>query len=358
MRMRLPLVLALTLFASNVFAKDVYLTIGGSVGNFRTDTRVFNPSSQKDITINAAFLEAGSDSGHPNNNGVAGINIVVPKRAMLVYDDVVSSLFGITGKLGAIRFTSADDFVATQKIYAAEAAGTLGQFVPGLDVGQARAKGVVLQLKANGSRGTRGTFRTNVGFVNPVNATTTVNARLYDKNGAQVGAVKTITMQPFGVISPSALTGLFNAGSADLSDAHMIYDATNPIFAYGSVLDNGTEDPTYIPASEDSGTPIVVPPPPAERAVEVTLRNFQIDMGTDTFKVGERIRMTITNANGNHGFALFSPGGVDVAPVGAVRSTVVVTFTVTEAGPYTYFCTESACGVGHGDMNGVVTAVR
>ena len=134
---------AVSIFATAVFAKDVYLAIGGSVGNFRTDARIFNPSSEKDITIQAYFLPTTGD-----NSAVAPKPLVVGKRKMVILNDIVSSHFGIRDVIGAIRLSSPDDFVATQRIYAVEEKGTLGQFVPGLDVSSARKKGVLIQMQA------------------------------------------------------------------------------------------------------------------------------------------------------------------------------------------------------------------
>ena len=115
MRVRLQLIFAIAIFATGAFAKDVYLAIGGSVGSFRTDTRIFNPSSTKDIQIQAFLLPTGNS----DNTGVQAKTITIPKRAMLENDDVVSSLFGTTG-LGGIRLSSSDDFVATQRVYSSE----------------------------------------------------------------------------------------------------------------------------------------------------------------------------------------------------------------------------------------------
>ena len=116
-------------------------SIAGSVGSFRTDARIFvNPSFTSDITVNASFLPAGNVS----NAAVVPKAITIPKRKMVVYDDVVASLFATTG-LGAIRLVSDGDFVATQRVYAVTADGTLGQFVPGLDVTAAKKKSVLIE---------------------------------------------------------------------------------------------------------------------------------------------------------------------------------------------------------------------
>src|SRR5213592_3050273 len=146
MRFRLFSISALFFFATAVFAKDVYLSIGGSVNNFRTDMRIFNPSSTKDIQVQAYLLPIGG----VDNSGVQPKTITVPKRQQMVFDDVVTSLFQSSG-LAGIRLSSSDDFVATQRIYAGTSAGTLGQFVGGVDAASAKKNGLLIQLKASPS---------------------------------------------------------------------------------------------------------------------------------------------------------------------------------------------------------------
>lgn len=226
-------------------AKDVYLPIAGSVGVFRTDTRIFNPSGTRDAVITATFLPAGQ-----NNSGAQGLQVTVGKRQMLVLDDVVTSLFSATG-LGAIRLSSSDDFVASSRIYAGTSAGTLGQFSPGVDATTAKAKGLIIQLKATGVTQS-GTFRTNMGFVNPNSTATTVTIRTYDANNALVGSPAMQTIQPFSVAFPVTI----DFASGNLRDAWVSYEASQAIMGFASVVDNGTTDPTFIGAVEDTGTPV------------------------------------------------------------------------------------------------------
>src|SRR5882762_9659899 len=174
MRLRLLLISTLFLVSTAASAKENWLAIGGTTagGTFRTDARIFNPSTTKDIQIQAYYLPVGPN----DNSGVQPISITVLKRQQLVYNDVVTSLFHSSG-LGAIRLKSDDDFIATQKIYAVTAGGTLGQYVAGVDATNAKAKGVLIQLQNNGSNGQTGTFRTNVGAANPNPSTATVTWR-------------------------------------------------------------------------------------------------------------------------------------------------------------------------------------
>jgi plastocyanin len=332
------LFLLLSGFATLAFPKDVFLSIGGSVGVFRTDMRIFNPSGTKDIQIQAYLLPVGGG----DNSGVQPKTITVPKRQQVIYDDVVGSLFQSSG-LAAIRLSSADDFVATQRIYAGTSSGTLGQFVGGVDAGSAKKNGVLIQLKSSPSA-----FRTNVGMANPNGVAANTTWYVYDKNNALVGTPKAVTLPPYAVISPQEMRGYLGVPtSADLSDAWVSYTSDQPIVAYASVVDNGTTDPTYIPAAEDTGAP-VQSTTPTTKLLNVVEHNFVITVtGADTLAVGDLVTVRVQVLDSNHGFELLDPNGHDVIPVhGATNpgTTYQETFTVSAQGTYSYFCTNSACG--------------
>lgn len=359
MRQRLPLLVLLFVLATSAVAKDVYLSVGGSVGNFRTDARILNPSFSKDITITARYLPAGNG----DNSGVAPRTITIAKRSMAVYDDVVQSLFNGGAPLGAIRLTSDDDFVATQRIYADESAtpknGTLGQFVPGLDLITAKTKGVLIQLKSSGARGQKGTFRTNWGGVNPNGVVANVKFTLYDKDNLVAGT-NTLTFQPFGVVSPAEISGYFGSPARDLSNAWISFESDQPVFIYASVLDNGSEDPTFIPASDDSGIAPPPPPPPQTKTVNVTTFNWDFNIEPSApLNAGDQVRFVITSAAGTHGFQLFTPDGNSLISVTVSQDQILErTVTLPANGIYTYLCTFSSCGPSagqHDAMNGTFT---
>jgi hypothetical protein len=359
MRLRLFALCAITAFATSAFAKDVYLSIGGSVGVFRTDLRIFNPSSTKDIQIQAFLLAVGN----VDNSSVSPKTITVPKRSMLVFDDVVASLFSGSG-LAGIRLKSDDDFVATQRVYATAADGsTNGQFVPGLDTTTAQKNGVIIQLKATGGKGQARTFRTNVGVVNPNAVAANVTWRLYDKNNAVVGQPMTQTMPPFAVVSPSAMTsfGTNVSSTADFTDAWVSYTSDQPIFAYGSVVDNLNDAGTFIPMQADSGAPVTQPTTPSSKTFNVTEQNFSITIspaiGASDLKLGDSVTFHITVKDSNHGFELFDPDMIALIPPEIFSPGRVVdkTFTVTKNGTYSYFCANPTCGTGHNSMVGEFT---
>lgn len=315
--------------------------------------RIFNPSATKDIQVQAYLLPVGN----VDNSGVQPKTITVPKRSMAVYDDVVSSLFNSTG-LGGIRLRSTDKFIATQRVYSAAADGsTNGQFVAGVDEDTATRTGVVVQMKVNGS------FRTNVGVLNPNPTTANVTWRIYDKNNNLVGTPFNQTMPPLAVIGPSnmAAFGLPNGSTADLSDTWVTFSSDQPLLAYGSVIDNLNSAGTYVAAAGDSGgTAFSPPPPPAPqgKVYNITLQNFSISMSPqinlNDLNVGDVVTFRITVRDSNHGFEMLDPNGIVVLPPQIFNPGDVIekTWTVGKKGTYTYFCVNPVCGVGHDSMSG------
>jgi len=354
MRGRLAVAIVFVVFTTSLFAKDVYLSVTGKANGFFTDARIFNPSFDNDITIQARFLPAGN----ANNSGVQPITLTIPKRSMKVYDDAVQSMFGASSGLGAIRLTSADgvDFVASQRIYkdarASFQQGTLGQFVPGLEASTAKTKGVLLQLKAGPT--TLGTFRTNWGGANPNGVAANVTLKLYDKNNAVV-VTKTKTIQPFGVLGPESIVGFFDNTTADLTDAWISFTSDQPVFLYGSVVDSGSDDPTFIPASDDTGTPPPPPPPPQTKDITIHASNgnFAVTLPAGVLAVGDELRFTMTGEGGPHGIRLFSPSGTSLFTAEPLSGGATVrTITVTEMGTYVYICTRPTCSPEHSAMEG------
>jgi hypothetical protein len=245
--LRAAALLSLLTVATSALAVDRWIPIAGTVGNFRTDTRIVNPSGTKDIEVSAYFLPVNVTN---NNERVASapVKITVAKRSMKVLDDIVASVFNATG-LGAILLTCPDDFLATSRIYAQVGASTLGQFSVAEGPGDALPRGMLIQLKSGGA------FRTNVGAANIANADTTVTWNLYDRNSVKI-ATTTKTLAAYEVIGPTNVTLFFPniPAGADTTDCWVTYSSSNPIFAYGSVIDNTSTDPTFIPLLPDDGS--------------------------------------------------------------------------------------------------------
>lgn len=345
--MRRSLLLITLLFATSAFSKDIYFPIAGStsnVGTFRTDVRLFNPSTTKDITIQAFLLPVGNR----DNSAAAAHSITVPKRQMLILNDVVTALGGTD--LDAIRLSSADDFVATERVYTQDAAsclpGTFGQDIPAVDPSAAKKQGILLMLKTSTA------FRTNIGVVNPNGTTANVTFRLYDKNNALVSTGAAIPVAPMGVIAPTNMTSgfFFSPGSADLSDAWASYTSDQPVITYASIVDNGTNDPTFIAMAEDSGA--VSTPAPTTKAFSVTTRSWAIDITpsptVQTINAGDTVVFTITGQDTIHGLELDDPGGQQMFAISSIApgQTLTRQVVLSKQGTYNYYCIVPSCGTG------------
>ncbi len=347
MRARLLLVVLTVLFTTSTFAKDVYVSVSGKANGFFSDARIFNPSFEKDIVVTARYLPFGN----VDNSGATPVQLTIPKRTMKVYDDAVQSIFGGGPALGAIRLTSDDDFVATQRIYADKRAsaqnGTLGQFVPGLEPSAALKKGVLVQLKSG--QAALGNFRTNWGGMNPNTVVANIAFKLYDKSNTLAGT-NNLTLQPFGVFSPTNITGFFGNPDRDLTDSWISFESDQPVFLYASIVDNGSEDPTFIPAAADSG---VAPTVPQLKTVTITARNFAFELSqSETVRAGDRINLVLSKSEGTHAFILLNPNGGTVLSANLTTTPTTFEVTLPVAGSYTYVCTNSSCGSGHADMTG------
>jgi hypothetical protein len=351
MRARLALVLTFLLFTTSVFAKEAWIAVSGTAnGVFFSDARVFNPND-KTITIQAWYLPRGNS----NNSAETPTSFTVEKRQMRVFDDIVATLLH-RNDVGAIRFVSADDFVVTQRVYLSSTTAcapgganpcTLGQFVQGLDVGSALKRGVILQLKSSSK------FRTNIGAANTTTSVAHVTWRLYDKNNATI-ATKTEDLQPWGAFGPSEFAGYFSApAGSDLTDAWVGFSSDQPIFAYGSVVDNSSGDQTCIQASFDSGT--VSDSQPQQKVVTIVASDFQFDTQTTggALKQNDSVKFRLSETEGSHGFQFVDPDGNPLIVVNALTTTVTErTVVLPKKGTYFYFCTNTLCGTGHTAMTG------
>jgi hypothetical protein len=242
--MRFRLALLFVLAFPVVASADYVLPIAGSVNNFRTDVRIFNPTSS-DSHLTLTFLPGGNQD---NRSAFAqSVQVTLLANHEAAYNDAIATLFGASG-VGGVYIASDTVLLITTRIYAQTAAGTLGQGYQAVSLGGVPTSGVLLQLSAGGA------FRTNIGVMNIQNALAHVTWTLYDKNNVMVSQ-GTTTVEPYGVIGPTSITSgfFFNSGTADLSDARVTFTSDSAIAVYASVIDNATTDPTYFGAMSPSG---------------------------------------------------------------------------------------------------------
>ncbi len=172
--------------------------------------------------------------------------ITLANGQLRAWDDVAVDLFGVTASSsGAVKVSSTQPLVVTARTYNQGAAGTYGQFLPGVEEADALTPGttgVITMLAKNGD------FRTNVGFVNLGTATCQVRVTLRDAAGAAVGSPRTVDVPAGGWKQDNDIFTAAGAGTRDDAYATVeVLTAGCEVWGYGSVVDNSSGDPTTVP---------------------------------------------------------------------------------------------------------------
>lgn len=206
-----------------------------------SDLRVFNSGT----TATPATL-----TFYPQGNPGAAVtrDITVNPGEIKVLDNVVGSLFAQpNGAGGSITITTpqAAPLVATARTYNQTSNGTYGQFIPGVTPAQSAGLGdralQILQLEQS-SR-----IRTNIGLAETIGAPVTL----------EVSAVVPDSIATPVVTIPLAANEFRQISLADFGFTDAVYNArvtvkvvagTGKVTAYGSAIDQITQDPTYVPS--------------------------------------------------------------------------------------------------------------
>ncbi len=180
-----------------------------------------------------------------NNETTQTDGTILPGQ-MLSFDDVVPDLFEITGDAtGSIQLDADGPLVVTARTYNATEDGTFGQFLPGVKSGPVLTMdhiGVISQLVNNDD------FRTNIGYINLSDEVCRVETALYNADGIQAGNVRTRQLDPSQWKQDNNIFDQVGAGTQD--NAYALLEVLTEgcsVWAYASVVDNRTGDPTTVP---------------------------------------------------------------------------------------------------------------
>jgi hypothetical protein len=204
---------------------------------WRSTLAILNPGGRP-VETTARLVVTGSDP--------IEVTGAVPAGELVVWDDVLGELFEVTDPTaGAIQVDGDGPLVVTARTYNLSDDGTLGQFFAGIDPEQAIStgdQGVLSPLASNQQ------FRTNVGYLNLGDRSCRISVTLYDAAGAQIGEQRSRSIDPSGWKQDNDIFALTGAGSHD--DAYAVVEVLTDdctAWAYASVIDNATGDPTTIP---------------------------------------------------------------------------------------------------------------
>lgn len=214
-----------------------------SVTNFRSDVRLFNGGSVP-VSASVRYVEQ-------NTSGTTGptATLQIAPGEVKVLDNVLPSLFSVTGTGGALVVETAanSSLVVTGRTYSKEGDGTYGQFIPGITSAEGTSVSErpleILQVEESPA------YRSNIG--------------VFELTG-QPARVRLTAMVPGSLSTPfvefdlgagefrqygSLLKNSLNLGNAyNARVSVQVVGGSGRVAAYASVIDNKTQDPTYVPA--------------------------------------------------------------------------------------------------------------
>lgn len=213
---------------------------GKSNTKWRTDVAFVNTgASSASITL-SYFDTAG--------NPAVVRNLTLDSGATIEIADILVTTFGFgadANTKGTLKVESNVSLAITSRTYNQKSATeTFGQFYPALSVERsltASQIGTLPQLKKNAG------FRTNVGVANVGDVEAQVQIRLYGPTGLQMGSVVTLIIPAGKWVQQDDIFAAAGSAGADIAYATVdLLDAGGKIWAYASVVDNTTGDPTTI----------------------------------------------------------------------------------------------------------------
>ena len=172
----------------------------------------------------------------------------VPAGGTVEWPDILASLFGVPMEAtsqGTLQVASDRPVAVVARTYDETTAGTLGAAYPAL--GPANGITSVQTGILPGLKSSTG-FRTNLGLVNLGGSDGQARVTLYAASGEALGAPLVLSLPGGRWVPVNDVFSQAAAGAQDL--AYATVEVLTPgarVWAYASVVDNGTGDPTMVP---------------------------------------------------------------------------------------------------------------
>ncbi len=209
------------------------------VAHWRTDMRVFNYGNSSQPATLTFF---------PFNNGPSKTaQVLLGAGQIMTLDNILKTQFETENTGGVVHLTTPNpaSLVVTGRTYNQTENGTFGQFVPAVTVDQ--AVGVnertlhILQVEDS----TR--YRTNIGLAEVTGKPVTVEMQIVLPDSKITPTIQiplaANEFRQFNVIRDLGVGNVYNARITV-----RVLDGQGRVTAYGSVIDEVTQDPTYVPA--------------------------------------------------------------------------------------------------------------
>ncbi|MBV8518552.1 MAG: hypothetical protein JO197_14230 [Acidobacteria bacterium] len=211
--------------------------------NFHTDMRIYNSASTP-VSITLNYHPQAGDSTPPP----APVQLDLNPHEIRAIDSVLPTLWQLNATGGSVTLDAPNDtpLVVTARTFSRDAqGGTYGQFIPGVTaldaVGNGERSLEILQLEESPS------YRANLGLVEVTGAP--VDIEILGYTGTKLTSATQAHLDgnefiQFGHIMSQL--GFDNVYGGRVTVR--VLGGSGRIAAYGSVVDNRTLDPTYVPA--------------------------------------------------------------------------------------------------------------
>ncbi len=216
---------------------------GANDTDWRTDLELMSPSGGA-TSARIELLRTGQGNPSPQ-----AVDRTLAEGSCTRLTDAVSGLFGFSGS-GALKISpSGGAVLASSRTFNQLADRTYGQLIPAIRDVDAVSWGAaprLVQLAHSPDRATG--FRTNLGLVNVSAVEITILIQLYAGSGQSLGQL-TQTLPAFGHVQINDVFA--QVTDQELDDAYAVVTTTTGdarYLAYGSVVDNRSGDPVFIPA--------------------------------------------------------------------------------------------------------------
>jgi hypothetical protein len=213
--------------------------------NFHSDIRIFNGGTTSANVTVTYYPQGAADKP------VTSAPFTIGANQVRKIDNVIPSLFNLASGGGSlvVSTTAPSTLVATGSTYSINpTGGTFGQFIPGVSSAEGIGLGEkplqILQLEESVN------FRSNVGLVEVSGKEVSGRLTLVLPDST-TSPVLPFTLKPFEFTQYGKLIQQMLGPTAVAYNARVIVEVTGGagrIAAYGSIVDNATSDPTYVPA--------------------------------------------------------------------------------------------------------------
>lgn len=261
-RFVIPLVFALALVSTAAFADVVIpssaFANGQNFAEFHSDVRVFNPTN---APVNVTPVFYNQANGQTVAAPAPG-TVTVPARGQVAFDNILATLFlQAKGAFGPIRFETAAPIIVSSSVNNVNACGngaTSGQWLPGIDVGQALKAGTLVQLGASADGGSG--YHSNVVFMNPGTTAANVTTNLRKGDGTLVAA---FTLDPLAANGFKQINNLSlwlpNPNTITDTNLWLEFTSDQAVLSFASVINNTSGDPFAIVMTPEPVAPVAAP---------------------------------------------------------------------------------------------------